>query len=95
MTEIGRPPGWYPDPEEVDTTRYWDGVVWTDRPLPASGVASQPDAEVSTDAGNWMSGRSDLGPAEIPYVPSLRETLGIYGASATFLLVILAFVFLR
>jgi hypothetical protein len=95
MTESGRPPGWYPDPEEADTIRYWDGVGWSDRPLPAPGMASPPDGDVYTDAGNWVPGGSDLGSAEIPYVPSLGETLGIYGASALFLLVILAFVFLR
>jgi hypothetical protein len=28
--------GWYPDPEQVDTQRYWTGTEWTDQraPLP-------------------------------------------------------------
>jgi len=23
------PPGWYPDPQQRDTQRYWDGQAWT------------------------------------------------------------------
>ncbi len=28
------PPGWYPDPEQTWTWRYWDGIRWTDRRAP-------------------------------------------------------------
>lgn len=28
--------GWYPDPEQVDTVRYWDGSTWTEQRAPAS-----------------------------------------------------------
>jgi hypothetical protein len=33
------PAGWYPDPEQSQTTRYWDGTRWTDQraPAPAEG----------------------------------------------------------
>jgi hypothetical protein len=33
-----QPAGWYPDPEQVATQRFWDGQAWTDQraPLPAS-----------------------------------------------------------
>ncbi len=42
--EQNSPAGWYPDPNQVDTQRYWDGRTWTDQraPLAASpkwGVA--------------------------------------------------------
>lgn len=26
--------GWYPDPNDPDTLRYWDGILWTDRTMP-------------------------------------------------------------
>lgn len=26
--------GWYPDPDQDDTLRYWDGTVWTDQRRP-------------------------------------------------------------
>jgi len=29
------PPGWYSDPEQVETQRYWDGQNWTDQRAPA------------------------------------------------------------
>lgn len=33
-----RPPGWYPDPNDGNTQRYFDGARWTDQlaPLPAA-----------------------------------------------------------
>jgi signal peptidase I len=27
-------PGWYPDPSQVDTVRFWDGSEWTDQRAP-------------------------------------------------------------
>lgn len=31
----GKPPaGWYPDPEQAQTRRYWDGERWTDQRAP-------------------------------------------------------------
>lgn len=35
-------PGWYPDPELVDTVRYWDGDDWTEHRAPAGQQASTP-----------------------------------------------------
>ena len=34
------PPGWYPDPSQVDTQRYWDGSEWTDQRAPINGAAT-------------------------------------------------------
>lgn len=31
------PPGWYPDPEQAWTWRWWDGSCWTDRRAPQTG----------------------------------------------------------
>jgi hypothetical protein len=42
--EAGRPqqlppPGWYPDPNDPSTQRYWDGSQWTDSRAPGAAVA--------------------------------------------------------
>jgi len=41
------PPGWYPDPEQAQTQRYWDGARWTEHRAPlekpqAVGVSISP-----------------------------------------------------
>ena len=33
--ELSTPPGWYPDPHDPYTQRYWDGAQWTDSRSPA------------------------------------------------------------
>ncbi len=40
MTDPPPEPGWYPDPEDPQLTRYWDGGGWTDRrqPYPAGPI---------------------------------------------------------
>ncbi len=35
-------PGWYPDPAEPATQRYWDGAAWVGKPVPAD---AEPPAE--------------------------------------------------
>lgn len=52
--------GWYPDPERVDTIRYWNGATWTERsatrealPVAAakpSGVVSRPQPRLIRSA---------------------------------------------
>lgn len=60
-----RPAGWYPDPENHDRERYWDGAQWTeDTPVPVqrSGTISapRPRAEVVTHGP-----RNGLGPTAL------------------------------
>lgn len=31
---MSTPAGWYPDPEQAETLRYWTGVNWTDQRVP-------------------------------------------------------------
>ena len=35
------PPGWYPDPHDPGTQRYWDGAQWTESRAPV-GAGSAP-----------------------------------------------------
>jgi uncharacterized RDD family membrane protein YckC len=35
-------PGWYPDPAEPTTQRYWDGEQWIGEPLPVDAVPQGP-----------------------------------------------------
>jgi hypothetical protein len=36
------PANWYPDPEQHEMSRYWDGAQWTDFRRPANGAATMP-----------------------------------------------------
>jgi Protein of unknown function (DUF2510) len=33
------PPGWYPDPDQPATQRYWDGAAWTDQRAPFAATS--------------------------------------------------------
>jgi Host cell surface-exposed lipoprotein/Protein of unknown function (DUF2510) len=43
------PAGWYPDPEQIGTQRYWDGANWTEQraPFAAPAVLSPPPTAFS------------------------------------------------
>jgi hypothetical protein len=36
------PAGWYPDPEQANTQRYWDGSQWTDQRAPGHTAVQLP-----------------------------------------------------
>jgi hypothetical protein len=36
------PPGWYPDPNDLPTLRWYNGDRWTEQLAPMSGTARQP-----------------------------------------------------
>ena len=44
MTEQSTRAGWYPDPQQTGTQRYWDGERWTEQ------VAPMPEARGATNA---------------------------------------------
>lgn len=46
-------PGWYPDPNDSSTNRYWDGSDWTDSRAPATAKpgTKQQDADGTIIAG--------------------------------------------
>ena len=39
--QVGPPAGWYPDPEDPSSTRYWDGAEWTEQRAPAQPAPGQ------------------------------------------------------
>jgi hypothetical protein len=53
-TEPLAAPGWYPDPEQVATQRYWDGEHWTDQRAPLA-------SPVPATAPSPFTSRSVLG----------------------------------
>lgn len=42
-------PGWFPDPADPNTLRYWDGQQWTDNRTPAHGAVPGGAAGVKTN----------------------------------------------
>lgn len=47
MSEQAKPdaaPGWYPDPDQPQTQRYWDGGDWTEQRAPLNDSAEAPSA---------------------------------------------------
>lgn len=53
----GTAPGWYPDPNDPATQRYWDGSQWTEHTAPVSGEVSASGAGGGTPS--FPSGAGD------------------------------------
>lgn len=47
--------GWYPDPEQAHTVRYWDGSAWTDQRAPATADIKQPRSSGGSVSGRLMA----------------------------------------
>lgn len=47
--------GWYPDPEQVHTVRYWDGDAWTEQRAPATADIKQPKSGGGSLPGRMMA----------------------------------------
>ncbi len=83
MSELP-PPGWYLDPEQVQTQRYWDGEAWTDQRAPAALATSRSNtvALVGLIAG-ILGAMVGLGPAINYPIPlalgAVAIVLGIMG----------------
>jgi hypothetical protein len=43
-------PGWYPDPNDADTVRWWDGTAWTAHVAEKTGAAASADPVVTAAA---------------------------------------------
>lgn len=55
--------GWYPDPNDPDTLRYWDGILWTDRTMPRI----KPGLEQSTLSAPPQPPAQHPYPQHVPY----------------------------
>ncbi|RMH78760.1 MAG: DUF2510 domain-containing protein [Actinomyces sp.] len=53
---MSQPAGWYPDPENLDQLRYWDGAAWTEHRAPAHhGTGTAPPVTSRPDPWLWQS----------------------------------------
>lgn len=70
------PAGWYPDPQQQDQLRYWDGAAWTEHQTPAQGTdpVSQDQAN-----GSGTDQTSGFGAASAPQDGSAPRTGGSAG----------------
>jgi uncharacterized RDD family membrane protein YckC len=88
------PPGWYKDPAEPTTQRYWDGEGWLGAPLPAGATppaeppVPKPPAEPTDDRPATLPPAA-LAPANVPppalpptYPPTFPPTYPPPGAPA-------------
>jgi hypothetical protein len=50
MTTPPTPAGWYPDPEDSASLRYWDGATWTEHRAPANPSAPEQFSTYDTDS---------------------------------------------
>lgn len=77
-------PGWYPDPWDPSSCRYWDGATWTgyvNRPYPTSAASVPVPGPEGTP---WSKGTKRLVIACVTIVIlALTATVGFEGAAAT------------
>jgi RDD family/Protein of unknown function (DUF2510) len=78
-------PGWYKDPAEPTTQRYWDGEGWLGKPIPADAVPPEipPSPEPEPTAGplGQLGPLGPLGPAGGPLGPDLVPGQPVPGQS--------------
>ena len=59
MTEPQPPAGWYPDPQDAQQQRWWDGATWSAHTAPAAATmaapteAAPPGAAIPYSASSW------------------------------------------
>lgn len=72
MTDSGsaHPAGWYPDPEQAQTQRFWDGMAWTEQRVPM-----QPGAQAasSVPTGAWVAGGGVLALVIATFLPYMES----------------------
>lgn len=51
MTDASPPAGWYANPDDATSLRWWDGTQWTDRTQPI--VSEQAPGEVGAPVGEY------------------------------------------
>lgn len=56
MTQPQTPPGWYPDPHDPNSRRYWDGSNWTQHTTPGAATTPLPAGAVGGSGGGRSRG---------------------------------------
>lgn len=66
-------PGWYPNPDDTETARFWDGAGWTEqvRPSDSAGVAAEKHITTGPDhpAGGVTGGAASPSAGPVPPPP--------------------------
>jgi hypothetical protein len=96
MSDARPPAGWYPDPQDAQQQRYWDGATWTGHTAAAAETVATPTgtapqgAAIPTGAPSWqmpMMGDAAGGPpAKKPFFK--RRWVLITGAVVVVLIVL-------
>lgn len=86
-----QPSGWYDDPSDPSSLRYWDGILWTDRTVPkTSPTAGASTIGHAVDPYAASSHPAPSGPGLAPYPPGQPTPYGQppagrdYGAAPTY-----------
>ena len=76
---MSTPAGWYPDPDDPASQRYFDGVQWTEDRMPAdqTGVVPPPSAEPGAPGNGLSIGAIVCGVAALLFCPILLGPVGI------------------
>jgi hypothetical protein len=73
--------GWYPDPYDVNSLRWWDGEAWSEHTQIAPGADPEPAEVVEVAADSWSSPAPEYDPVPQPPAPQPFEDLDPYGNS--------------
>ena len=71
-------PGWYPDPNQVGTTRYWDGQRWSGQVAP---MTIEPAPVAAPSPGSAFAPPAEIYPAGTipPPAKSQADKLALWG----------------
>jgi hypothetical protein len=85
VSDHGGPgPGWYPDPEDAGTQRYWDGERWTGHAAPRTPGSPAAAAAAGSVRGGY-AGTPAGAPANVRGLAVASMVLGIVAAVFTIL----------
>jgi hypothetical protein len=76
------PAGWYPDPGDAGSQRYWDGARWTEHTAPAAPATAPPTAPAAGPIGTAVPGY-----APAPSAVTISPAVIVGGLGAVLILV--------
>jgi uncharacterized membrane protein YhaH (DUF805 family) len=75
-------PGWYPDPSQHGTQRYWDGAAWTASTQPTPGALPAPAAPGYAPAAPAYAGPGHAAAPQVGFVEAIKLGFAKYGTFA-------------